>query len=168
MTAASRSLATALWRARFASGLLRPSYTTNWDTTQEPRNTLVPITLRARPLSDHGEIVACHEKCALGLPETALDCDSVRHVAMIGAKWCLQSFVLGPACRAGAHVCVGIAEPHIRSRALSATEGASSPAKYRALSASASIHQVLSRHKRPSLYACKSLIWAQTTEIAYE
>ena len=33
MTAASRSLATALWRARFASGLLRPSYTTSWDTT---------------------------------------------------------------------------------------------------------------------------------------
>ena len=32
MTAASRSLATALWRARFASGLLRPSYTTSWDT----------------------------------------------------------------------------------------------------------------------------------------
>ena len=28
MTTASRSLATALWRARFASGLLRPSYTT--------------------------------------------------------------------------------------------------------------------------------------------
>jgi len=35
MTAASRSLATALWRARFASGLLQPSYTTSWDTTPE-------------------------------------------------------------------------------------------------------------------------------------
>ena len=33
MTAASRSLATALWRARFASGLLRRCYTTNRDTT---------------------------------------------------------------------------------------------------------------------------------------
>jgi len=33
MTAASRSLATALWRARFASGLLRPSYTTCGDRT---------------------------------------------------------------------------------------------------------------------------------------
>ena len=33
MAAASRSLATALWGARFASGLLRPSYTINWDTT---------------------------------------------------------------------------------------------------------------------------------------
>src|SRR5580658_4517343 len=33
MTTASRSLATALWGARFASGLLRPSYTTSWDTT---------------------------------------------------------------------------------------------------------------------------------------
>ena len=33
MATASRSLATALWRARFASGLLRPSYTTSWDTT---------------------------------------------------------------------------------------------------------------------------------------
>ena len=32
MTAASRSLATALRRARFASGLLRLSYTTNRDT----------------------------------------------------------------------------------------------------------------------------------------
>jgi hypothetical protein len=35
MTTASRSLATALWGARFASGLLRPSYTTSWDTTME-------------------------------------------------------------------------------------------------------------------------------------
>jgi hypothetical protein len=33
MTAASRSLATALWGARFASGLLPQSYTTNRDTT---------------------------------------------------------------------------------------------------------------------------------------
>jgi hypothetical protein len=33
MAAASRSLATALWRARFASGLLHPSYTINRDTT---------------------------------------------------------------------------------------------------------------------------------------
>ena len=37
MTAASRSLATALWRARFASGLLRPTYTTKWDTTADYR-----------------------------------------------------------------------------------------------------------------------------------
>ena len=37
MTAASRSLATALRRARFASGLLRLSYTTNRDTTERPR-----------------------------------------------------------------------------------------------------------------------------------
>jgi len=33
MTAASRSLATALWRARFASGLLPQSYTTTRDAT---------------------------------------------------------------------------------------------------------------------------------------
>ena len=33
MTTASRSLATALWRARFVSRLLPPSYTTSWDTT---------------------------------------------------------------------------------------------------------------------------------------
>ena len=39
MTTASRSLATALWRARFASGLLRPRYTTNWDTTRDPSRT---------------------------------------------------------------------------------------------------------------------------------
>jgi len=38
-----------------------------------------------------------------------------------------------PACLAGAHVCVGIAGPHIRSSALSASEEASSPARYRAL-----------------------------------
>jgi hypothetical protein len=36
MTAASRSLATALWRARFASGLLPLSYTTTRDATQSP------------------------------------------------------------------------------------------------------------------------------------
>ena len=35
MTAASRSLATALWGARFASGLLPQSYTTNRDTTAD-------------------------------------------------------------------------------------------------------------------------------------
>jgi len=34
MAAASRSLATALWGARFASGLLETSYTTNRDTTR--------------------------------------------------------------------------------------------------------------------------------------
>jgi hypothetical protein len=33
MAAASRSLATALWGARFASGLLQSSYTTHRDTT---------------------------------------------------------------------------------------------------------------------------------------
>jgi hypothetical protein len=33
MATASRSLATALWKARFATGLLRRSYTTSWDTT---------------------------------------------------------------------------------------------------------------------------------------
>jgi len=36
MTTASRSLATALLKARFASGLLPPSYTTRWDTTPRP------------------------------------------------------------------------------------------------------------------------------------
>ena len=38
MTAASRSLATALWRARFASGLLQPSYTTSCDTIENRRS----------------------------------------------------------------------------------------------------------------------------------
>ncbi len=38
MAPASRSLATTLWRARFASGLLRPSYTINWDTTLKSPN----------------------------------------------------------------------------------------------------------------------------------
>jgi hypothetical protein len=37
MAAASRSLATALWGARFASGLLHPSYTTNRDTIPPSR-----------------------------------------------------------------------------------------------------------------------------------
>ena len=45
MTAASRSLATALWRARFASGLLPPSYTTSRDTT------VFCIFLASRPAS---------------------------------------------------------------------------------------------------------------------
>jgi len=34
MAAASRSLATAPGKARFASGLLPKCYTTNWDTTR--------------------------------------------------------------------------------------------------------------------------------------
>ena len=42
MTAASRSLATALWGARFASGLLPQSYTTNRDTTPYARNLIGP------------------------------------------------------------------------------------------------------------------------------
>ena len=37
MAAASRSLATALSGARFASGLLQPSYTTKRDTTRHTR-----------------------------------------------------------------------------------------------------------------------------------
>ena len=36
MAAASRSLATAQWRERFASGLLHPSYTMAWDTISPP------------------------------------------------------------------------------------------------------------------------------------
>jgi hypothetical protein len=36
MAAANRSLATALWEARFASGLLRRCYTTSRDTTASP------------------------------------------------------------------------------------------------------------------------------------
>ena len=35
MTAASHSLATALWKARFASGLLMKCYTTSWDTIRK-------------------------------------------------------------------------------------------------------------------------------------
>jgi hypothetical protein len=39
MAAANRSLATALWEARFASGLLRRCYTTSRDTTlQKPKH----------------------------------------------------------------------------------------------------------------------------------
>ena len=45
----------------------------------------------------------------------------------------MQSVVLGPACRAGAHVCVGIAGPHIQSGALATSEKVPSPAEYRAL-----------------------------------
>ena len=37
MATASRSLATALWGARFASGLICLSYTTSRDTTRRPR-----------------------------------------------------------------------------------------------------------------------------------
>jgi hypothetical protein len=45
---------------------------------------------------------------------------------MMEARWSVQSFVLSPACRAGAHVCVGIAGPHFQSRAISAFFKASS------------------------------------------
>jgi hypothetical protein len=48
MAAASRSLATALWGARFASGLLRLSYTTNQDTTRRGVGD-VPFPLFSRP-----------------------------------------------------------------------------------------------------------------------
>ena len=56
MTDASRPLATAPWGARFASGLLKPSYTTYRDTTEtsglDPAMTLLlppQVPLPARP-----------------------------------------------------------------------------------------------------------------------
>ena len=42
MATASRSLATALWGARFATGLLQPSYTTKRETTPDRSTPLIP------------------------------------------------------------------------------------------------------------------------------
>ena len=55
MTAASRSLATALWGARFASGLLPSGYTTIWDTTDRDRPKKVSVkspSEGSRPLAN--------------------------------------------------------------------------------------------------------------------
>ncbi len=49
MATASRSLATALWGARFASGLLRLSYTTPGDTTVSVLDRLLRSCLLRRP-----------------------------------------------------------------------------------------------------------------------
>jgi hypothetical protein len=50
MTTASRSLATALRKARVASGLLRPSYTTSGDTTWLHRSSGSNPTLTSGPI----------------------------------------------------------------------------------------------------------------------
>lgn len=71
-------------------------------------------------------------------------CDSLRQYAMRSAWGSMQSFVLGPACRTGAHFCVG-------SRGHTSIHARCRPPRRRrrrqdiVLSASASIHQVLSR-----------------------
>ena len=59
--------------------------------------------------------------------------DRARQYWRSGVGWSPQSFVLRPACHAGAHVRVGIARPHIQSRAIDRSLGALSPARYRAL-----------------------------------
>jgi hypothetical protein len=61
MTAASRSLATALGKARFASGLLRPSYTIIGDTTRRRRRT----TGRIRRSDKGNTQFACHPDAPL-------------------------------------------------------------------------------------------------------
>ena len=69
----------------------------------------------------------------LYITDTAIRRDRASLPAMMKAGWSAQSFVLCPACRAGAHVCVGIAGPHFQSRAIAASFEAASPARYRAL-----------------------------------
>ena len=59
--------------------------------------------------------------------------DRARQYWRSDVGWSPQSFVLRPACHAGAHVRVGIARPHIQSRAIDRSSGALSPARYRAL-----------------------------------
>ena len=62
MTAASRSLATALWGARFASGLLPQSYTTNRDTTlQRPK---LAIENARRPTCGDDAMRAMSSECS--------------------------------------------------------------------------------------------------------
>lgn len=64
---------------------------------------------------------------------SALIVDRARQYWRSDVGWSPQSFVLRPACHAGAHVRVGIARPHIQSRAIDRSSGALSPARYRAL-----------------------------------
>ena len=77
-------------------------------------------------------------------------CDKTRRDAPLceaRAWWSMQSSVLDPACEAGAHVGVGIAGPHIQSRALFASRRRRRRQDI-VLSASASIHQVAVRQRR--------------------
>ena len=64
---------------------------------------------------------------------SAPEVDRARQYRRSGMGWSPQSFVLRPACHAGAHVRVGIARPHIQSRAIERSLRALSPARYRAL-----------------------------------
>ena len=53
MATGRRSLATALWRARFTSGLLRQSYTTRCDTTATRLNFHLLLIWHAALLCDY-------------------------------------------------------------------------------------------------------------------
>ena len=70
MTTASRSLATALWSARFASGLPRPRYTTNWDTTLGDvlRTGEHQIGSRRRAPAAHHKILGVYAPSTSGTP----------------------------------------------------------------------------------------------------
>ena len=69
MTAASRSPATALWRARVASGLLYPSYTINRDTT--------PARIAMTRTRRRTERDACGASVAVGFAAARCACVSV-------------------------------------------------------------------------------------------
>lgn len=54
-----------------------------------------------------------------------------RRRAIRKAGWSVPSFVLAPATPAGAQICVGLAGPHIQSRAIATPSRVLSPARYR-------------------------------------
>jgi hypothetical protein len=67
MAAASRSLATTLQGARFASGLLQPSYTTYRDTTRDCRGASLYRPIMSVGISpDRSVCVGSHEAAYMG------------------------------------------------------------------------------------------------------
>jgi hypothetical protein len=84
MTAASRSLATALWEARFASGLLPQRYTTPRDTTGPPAVADRPVgRMKSKPVGTN-QAKELTRACPRDAPSAERIGRCVRNVAPTG------------------------------------------------------------------------------------
>ena len=91
MTAATRSLATALWGARFASGLLPLSYTTRRDTTYRSRE---------KPRRDGGR----RRPDSRGSPGASSDSLRGRRIRAMPGSGAITGRLLGAALNAGRYL----------------------------------------------------------------
>ena len=118
---------------RSAAGALRvPSHITERNQPPAPRPTAALLSRHRNWALILGPFLHLRSPFQV-IHSSVLVVDRARQYWRSGVGWSPQSFVLRPACHAGAHVRVGIARPHIQSRAIDRSLGALSPARYRAL-----------------------------------